>query len=79
MRLIAGFAQEIRYFFRSSRGLIDKTVVFFLGQVDSEEVTLSREHVGYEFLPFDEAVKRLTYANAREILRQAEEYLKVKE
>jgi 8-oxo-dGTP pyrophosphatase MutT (NUDIX family) len=75
--LIAGFAEKIRYFFRNRKGkLIDKTVVFFLGRANGDKVTLSDEHVGFEFLPYEEARQRLTYPNAREILSRAEEFLK---
>ena len=73
---VAGFQQEITYFFRSGRhGLIRKTVVFFLGEVAKTDVILSEEHVGFEFLPFDSAVKRATFAAAKELLRAAQERL----
>jgi 8-oxo-dGTP pyrophosphatase MutT (NUDIX family) len=67
-----GFQQEIAYFFRSGRkGLIRKTVTFFLAEVSKPEVILSEEHVGYEFLPYEQAVKRATFAAAKELLRAA--------
>jgi 8-oxo-dGTP pyrophosphatase MutT (NUDIX family) len=66
------FQQEIVYFFRSARhGLIRKTVVFFLAEVARPDVILSEEHVGYEFLPYELAVKRATFAAAKELLRAA--------
>lgn len=73
--LLPDFAHEITYFFRTRRrGVIRKTVVFFLARTDSDEVTLSREHVGFAFLPYPEAKDRLTYANAKELLRLADEH-----
>src|SRR5437764_544622 len=39
--LIEGFTHEIAYFFRSKRGLVRKTVVFFVGSSGSECVKLS--------------------------------------
>jgi bis(5'-nucleosidyl)-tetraphosphatase len=66
------FHREIVYFFRSARhGLIRKTVVFFLAEVTKPDVILSEEHVGYDFLPFENAVKRATFAAAKELLRAA--------
>ena len=66
------FQQEIVYFFRSGRhGLIRKTVVFFLAEVATTDVILSEEHVGYEFLPYEQAVRRATFAAAKELLRAA--------
>ena len=70
------FEKEISYFFRSSRhGLIRKTVIFFLAEVGSEDVILSEEHVGYEFLPYEKAVKRTTFPAAKDLLRAAYTYL----
>jgi bis(5'-nucleosidyl)-tetraphosphatase len=78
VRVLPGFRHEITYFFRDRRkGLVRKTVVFFLAEVRTRAVTLSHEHVAFEFLPFEEAVRRVTYANAKQVLRLAHEYLTV--
>ena len=75
-RIVDGFEHEITYYFRSSRhGLIRKTVVFFLGETESDEVRISHEHVGFAFLPYDEAMRRLTYATARNVLKVAQDFL----
>lgn len=75
-RVLEGFAHEIEYYFRSTKhGLIRKRVVFFLGQTETKDVTISHEHVGYDFLDYEMALKRLSYATAREVLRKAQEYL----
>ncbi len=74
-RVAPGFAREIRYFFRSGKKLIDKTVVFFIGEVEDDRVKLSDEHVDYAWLDFESAIDRLTYPNAKEILRAAEAHL----
>ena len=73
---VAGFEQDIVYFFRSGRkGLIRKTVTFFLAEVSKPDVILSEEHVGYEYLPYEQAVKRATFAAAKELLRAAYTHL----
>jgi 8-oxo-dGTP pyrophosphatase MutT (NUDIX family) len=69
---VPDFQREIVYFFRSSRhGLIRKTVVFFLAEVSKADVILSEEHVGYDFLPYELALKRATFAAGKELLRAA--------
>ena len=74
--LMAGFRHNIQYMFRDRRkGLIRKTVTMFLGQTATNDVTLSDEHVGSAFLAFEEAFKRLTYPNARELLAAAKAFL----
>jgi len=75
--LADGFRHEITYFFRDKRrGLIRKTVVFFLAQVSADvKVTISHEHVGAEFVSFEEALRRVKYPTAKETLKKAREFL----
>jgi len=73
---IGGYRQEITYYFRHKRyGIVRKTVVFFLARVSSRDVVLSEEHTDFVFLPFEQAVKRLTFPTARQVLRTAWEKL----
>jgi len=77
-QVIPDFHREITYFFRDrKKGLIRKTVAFFLGrtEVRDEGIVLSHEHEGFVFVPYDIAMRQTTYANAREVLRLAEEKL----
>jgi len=76
VRLLPEFRHEITYFFRDKKGrLIKKTVVFFLGESRAETIVLSHEHVGHVLLPIEGAVRRVTYANAKQLLRNAYEFL----
>lgn len=75
VELLAGFSREIAYFFRSKRGLVRKSVIFFLGRAESERVKISPEHVGYAWLGFEAALERLGYASAKDVLRAAQEFL----
>jgi 8-oxo-dGTP pyrophosphatase MutT (NUDIX family) len=59
--------------------LVKKEVVFFLGRATKEKVSLSEEHCNYAYLPFEEALQRLTFANAREVLRAAEQFLETRQ
>ena len=72
-----GFRHEMTYFFRDKkRGVIRKTVVFFLGRADHDaELTLSDEHVGGEFLPYEAALERVTYTSAKEALKAGKTFL----
>jgi bis(5'-nucleosidyl)-tetraphosphatase len=70
------FREQIGYFYRRRGRTVSKEVIFYLlKNVGDEQVTISGEHIGYEWLPYHEALKRLTYKNAKETLRKAEEYL----
>ncbi len=58
------------------RGIyIFKQVHFYPAETKTMEVKLSHEHIGYVRLPFEEAVKKVTFENARRVIRLAEEEL----
>ena len=62
-------------FYSPRKGNVTKTVTYFLGRTRAEKITVSDEHSGFAWLGYDEAMKRLTYDNAREILHAAHEAL----
>jgi hypothetical protein len=41
-------------------------------------VTLSFEHIAFEWLNYKDAMKRLTFKNARDVLQKADEFIKNK-
>jgi|TARA_Y100000310_G_scaffold330896_1_gene403418 8-oxo-dGTP pyrophosphatase MutT (NUDIX family) len=76
IELINGFKEKISYFYRFEGDLISKEVVFYLAKTDTEQITLSFEHIGFEWLNYDEAMGKLTFKNAKEILNKANEFIK---
>jgi 8-oxo-dGTP pyrophosphatase MutT (NUDIX family) len=74
-QLIEGFREQIQYFYRRQGDTIQKEVVFYLIQADTERVELSFEHVGYEWLDYQHALERLTFKNAKEVLQKAHAFL----
>ncbi len=58
--------------------MIRKTVIFYLAEAINSEVLLSHEHTHFLWLPFDDALKKLTFENARRVMRKAEQYYKTK-
>lgn len=69
------FREGISYYFKREGGLVPKEVVFFLAQTKKKEIKLSSEHVGFVWLPYESALKKLTYNNAKEMLKKAENAL----
>ena len=70
IELMDDFRHEIVYFFRPpGRGLVRKTVVFFVGQAKSADVKISHEHVGHGWLSGGEALARVKYPTARQVMR----------
>ncbi|RMH21073.1 MAG: NUDIX domain-containing protein [Gammaproteobacteria bacterium] len=55
---------------------VNKTVTFFLGQVDDPEVSVQPEEVqDHAWLTAEEAMRRLTFPEARTLLKQVLEFL----
>ena len=73
LQLMPEFHHEIRYFYRNGKETISKTVYFYLAETKTADVKISFEHIGYEWLPYEEALGRVTYANSREVLKKAHE------
>ena len=72
--IIDGFRDTITYIFSREQKQIGKEVVFFLATTKESKVILSHEHIDYSWLDFDSAFSRLTYDNARQVLRSAIEF-----
>lgn len=73
---IDGFREKITYFYRRQGNTVHKEVIFFLIEAHSGKVELSYEHVGYNWLDYQQAMKTLTFKNARDVLQNARAFLK---
>lgn len=73
-----GFRGTVQYKYRKGWKLVHKQVVFFLVVTTEESVSLSHEHTGFEWLPFDRAFKQLTFKNSRDQLSRARKYLEAR-
>jgi 8-oxo-dGTP pyrophosphatase MutT (NUDIX family) len=74
-RVIEGFKETIRYFTRRDGKPAPKFVALFLAEAASDDVTLSWEHDQFAWLPYEDALARLTLKPMREALRKAESFL----
>jgi bis(5'-nucleosidyl)-tetraphosphatase len=77
-QFIEGFKEKIEYFYRRQGATIHKEVIFFLIETHTKKVKLSYEHVGYTWLDYQNAMKRLTFKNAKDVLQKAHELLKTR-
>jgi bis(5'-nucleosidyl)-tetraphosphatase len=84
-KIIDGFREWVKYFFRRTYHLkkeekkkapwVFKIVTFYLLETKTKEVKISFEHTGFKWLPYEEALKRLTFKNAKEVLKKADDHL----
>ena len=77
VEIIFGFREVIDYVYSKGNVMSHKTVVFFLARAETDIVRLSSEHTGYAWLPYREAMRRITYENSRKVLYKADAFLKI--
>ena len=74
-RLLEGFEDDTDYRFRRGSTLVEKDVVFFLIESGQREVKISHEHSGYAWLPYAQALARVSFEGPRRILQAAHAFL----
>ena len=75
LKFIEGFKEWFKYFFKHEGKNIFKIVTFLLAETKTKDIKLSFEHLDYKWLPYEEALKQLTFDNARKVLEKANKYL----
>ncbi|MBN1188359.1 MAG: NUDIX domain-containing protein [Dehalococcoidales bacterium] len=75
VRIKEGFCEQISYSFQGSDGTVRKSVIYFLAETGFSAVRLSAEHVDFCWMPLEEALERITYADEKAVLQKAAGYL----
>lgn len=85
--IVADFRDSMRYHYHAKgtekeerisegRGLsIFKKVIYYIAETKRDDVEISDEHVGFEWLNYEGALHRINYENGRNILRKAHDFL----
>lgn len=83
--ILKGFREGVSYRYhhdpknprniRIKGGLSNKQVMYFLGKTNSKDVNLSHEHRGYLWLPYEKALKKITFPNTKKLLEKAKKHL----
>ena len=72
--IIPGFRETVNY--RLPNGNV-KEVVFFIAEYAPQQYTVNRTELrGITLLTYDKAIKRITYPDTRNVLKDANEWLK---
>ena len=72
---IPGFRERIEYYYRRQGETIRKEVIFYLIEAPGNKVMLSFEHIGFEWLNYQGAMEKLTFKNAKDVLKKAQAFL----
>lgn len=75
LEVVEGFREKIKYFFNLKGELINKEVIFFLCRTETRDVKISKEHIGFAWKEFKDAVETLEFKNARDVLTKSKEFL----
>ena len=71
LTLHPGFTQRTAYTYRHKGRVREKEVHWYLGETDTLTVTLSHEHRGHLWLPWDQAIEFVTHDETRGVLSAA--------
>lgn len=76
IEFVSGFKETIKYFYKRDGKSFLKFVTFFLAETKTQKVKISLEHTGYQWLVHQQALKQLTFLNAKQTLRKARIFTK---
>jgi 8-oxo-dGTP pyrophosphatase MutT (NUDIX family) len=74
IEFIDGFEESVEYNFRFKNEDIHKKVIFFLAKTSEKKISLSHEHDDFVWLEYDNALKKTTFRNAKNVLAKANEF-----
>ena len=75
IEFVDGFEESVEYDFRFKNEDIHKKVIFFLAKTSEKKISLSHEHNDYLWLGYDDALKKTTFRNAKNVLSKADKFL----
>lgn len=88
LKILPDFKTQIRFFYRAKEkererrkkegryANVSKKVVYYLAETKTKFIKISFEHIGFEWLGYNDALARITYKNGKEVLKKADKHLK---
>lgn len=71
IEFVDGYEERIQYSYQYDGKTVRKEVIFFLAKTNTSAITLSDEHLNSTWLEFDDAYRKITYKNARNLLAKS--------
>jgi len=65
------FEEWIQYNFQFKGELVQKKVVFFLGETKIKDIKISHEHLNYTWMDYSTAMEKITFDNAKTVLSKS--------
>jgi len=73
IKFVDGFEDKVEYHYQRNGELVHKQVVFFLARTSTNDVKLSHEHLNFTWLRFNDAMQKLTYKTAQNLLKRVKD------
>ncbi len=77
VELIEGFEETIDYIYKARRVMVHKQVIYYLGKTEQKSIDISNEHQNYIWLPYKESMEKLTFDNAKKVMKKGEKFLSI--
>lgn len=75
LSFIDKFEESVEYDFEFEGKLIHKKVILFLAKTNTEKIKISHEHVDFVWLDYENALKKITFENAKSVLSKSNQLL----
>jgi len=79
LEFIPGFKETVKFFYKFEGKNIMKFATYFLVETKQREIKLSYEHNDFVWLPYEQALEKITYNNSKKVLTKAQEFLETKQ
>jgi 8-oxo-dGTP pyrophosphatase MutT (NUDIX family) len=71
VKFLDHFEEWIQYNFQFNGELVQKKVVFFLGETKTKDIKISHEHLNYTWMDYSTAMEKITFDNAKTVLSKS--------
>ena len=71
VKFLDNFEEWIQYNFQYQGELVQKKVVFFLGETKTKDITISNEHLNFTWMDYTTAMEKTTFDNAKTVLSKS--------
>jgi bis(5'-nucleosidyl)-tetraphosphatase len=71
VEFLDNYEEWIQYNFQYQGELVQKKVVFFLGETKTKDIIISHEHLNFTWMDYTTAMEKTTFDNAKIVLSKA--------
>lgn len=71
VEFLDNYEEWIQYNFQYQGELVQKKVVFFLGETKTKDITISHEHLNFTWVDYTTAMEKTTFDNAKTVLSKS--------